>query len=194
MLDSDARRDTGIRDNFDIISESEQFAKIQCISITPAGTRPLRIILEMDLQTNRGYISDILPKSLISSTKNWRTELIGSFITRVNNELVFTKREITDAITIVLSSDIEFQITVSTDILDTPMAQKGQKAIPQIQLDQLRCIASNLLSYEAGGNHNTARICSSMAQIPECFDFADLSELKIGEDTFRNMEISLVDR
>jgi len=42
-----------------------------------------------------------------------------------------------------------------------------------------------------GGNDNTAQICSLTAQIPESFDFADLSELKIGEDTFRNMEISL---
>jgi len=37
MLDSDARRDTGISDNFDIISESEQFSKIRCISITPSS-------------------------------------------------------------------------------------------------------------------------------------------------------------
>jgi len=117
---------------FYIISESEQFVKIRCISITPAGTRPLGIILEMDLQTNRGYISDVLPKLLMSSTKNWRTELIGSFITRVNDKLVFTRQEIMDAITIALSSDIKFQITISTDILNTPMAQKGQKAIPQI--------------------------------------------------------------
>jgi len=95
MLDSNTRRDTGISDNFYIISENEQFAKIRCISVTPSGTRPLGIILETDLQTKRGYIFDVLPKSLMSSTKNWRTELIGSFITRVDDELVFTKQEIT---------------------------------------------------------------------------------------------------
>ena len=85
-LDSDTRRDTGISDNFNIISENEQFAKIRRISITQSGTSPLRIIFETDLHTNRGYISDVL-----SSTENLRTELIGSFVTRVNDELVFTK-------------------------------------------------------------------------------------------------------
>ena len=190
-LDSDARRDTGISDNFDIISLSEQFAKMRCISITPSGTRPLGIILETDLHTNRGYISDILPKSLLSSTKNWLTELIGSIVTRVNDELVFTKQEISDAIESALSSDIKFQITVSTDILETPMAQKGQKAIPQIQLDQLRFIASNLLSFGTREDDNIARICSSTAQIPDSFDFANISALEIGKDTIKDMDISL---
>ena len=190
-LDSDARRDTGISDNFDIISESEQFAKIRCINITPSGTSPLGIILETDLRTNRGYISDVLPKSLLSSTKNWRTELIGSFVTRVNDELVFTKQEISDAIESALSSDKAFHMTVSTDILETPMTEKKQKAIPQIQLDQLRFIASNLLSFETREDENIARICSSTAQIPDSFDFANISELEIGEDTIKDMDISL---
>jgi len=77
------------------------------------------------------------------------------------------------------------QITVSTDILETPMAQKGQKAIPQIQLDQLQFIASNLLSFETGEDDNIARICSSTAQIPDSFDFANVSELEIREDAFK---------
>ena len=71
------------------------------------------------------------------------------------------------------------------------MAQKGQKAIPQIQLDQIQFIASNLLSFETGEDDNIARICSSSAQIPDSFNFANASELKIGEDAFKNMDISL---
>ena len=73
-----------------IIFESEQFARIKNIDISTSGNKPLGLVIEIDLPTNQGYISDVVTNSLASHIKNWRTELIGSFMTRVNDDLVFT--------------------------------------------------------------------------------------------------------
>ena len=40
-LDANARRNTGVHDTFDIISENEQFARIKTVDITTSGDKPL---------------------------------------------------------------------------------------------------------------------------------------------------------
>ena len=141
VLDATSRRPTGVQFDLDIVTENEQFAKIRQIVITPSGDRPLGLTIVTDIATNRGYISDVLHSSLITYIKNWRTELIGSFITRINDEIVFTKTEIIDAISRTMENNSPFSITISTDMLD-PLPKSKQVSIPRIQLDQLRHISA----------------------------------------------------
>jgi len=65
--------------------------------------------------------------------KNWRTELIGSFITRVKEELVFTKADIIDAILVTMEDQSPFTLTISTDMLDPIPRQPKKLSIPRIQ-------------------------------------------------------------
>jgi len=94
-LKANARCNPGVHDTFDIISESEQFARIKTVDISTSGDKSLGLVIEINLPMNRGYISDVVPNYLASHIKNWRTELIGSFVTRVNDNLVFTASKIT---------------------------------------------------------------------------------------------------
>ena len=119
VLDPSSRRQTGVQFDLDIVvTENEQFAKIRQIDIVPSGGRALGLTVDTDQVTNRGYISNVLHGSLITCTKNWHIELIGSFITRVNEEIVLTKEDMIEAIRVAMEDQSPFTLTISTDMLN----------------------------------------------------------------------------
>ena len=133
VLDPSLRKPTGVQFDLDIVTENEQFVKIRRIDIVPSDNRALHLTVERDQVTNRGYISDVLQGSLITYTKNWRTELVGSFITRVNEEIDFTKEDIIEARCITMEDQQSpFTLTISTDMLDPIQTQHKQLSIPRI--------------------------------------------------------------
>jgi len=154
-LDANARCNTRVHDTFNSIFESEQFARMKNIDISTSGNKPLGLVIEINLPTNQGYISDVVPNFLASHIKNWRTELIGSFMTRVNDDLVFTANEINTAIEAAMENNT-FTITCSTDIISPPSHAKGTIDILQIQLDQINTHLWPYTLKMANDTHNQA--------------------------------------
>lgn len=195
VLDACARRQTGVQFDLDIVTENEQFAKIREIIIIPSGDRPLGIKVEIDVATNRGYISDVLPGSLITNVRNWRIEVIGSFITRVNDDIVFTKETINEELSRAMDDQETFTITIATDMLD-PLPKAKQLPIPRLQLDQLRhidTIRSAISDSETREDGAVPIIGFISDDSIQDSDYAIATDLPLGEENTMTIDIYLAE-
>jgi len=109
-------------------------------------------------------------------------------VTRVDDNLVFTVDEINTAIRAAMEKDT-FTITCSTDILSPPSHVKGTIAIPQIQLDQLRSIASIRQCISSIGTGED--MMNTAAAALEVHDLADVTTLELGGDEYKTMTIDV---
>ena len=191
FVDAAARRPVGVI-NFDILSDQEQFARIDKYTLYPNGAMPHGFVIETDLATNRGYITDTTKNSLARTIKRWRINVIGSYVTRINDTIVFTKEAIIDGLDEALQSNEPFSITFSRETLDPLPKSRLGKSIPRLQLDQIRSIASirTEVDIETGEDallHGIKAMTKDI-DLDEC---ADSSTLGIGEDEILSLPLEI---
>ncbi len=141
LLERESRRTVDANQALDILHDHEQFAKILIFTLVPDSS-VLGLQFNVD-RNNRGYISGVILRSLVARTvKNWRVSLIGAFVIRVGDVLTFSKNDIESSFAAAMEAGEEFTFTVARESLDPIPLGVIPQSIPQLQLDQLRSIAS----------------------------------------------------
>ena len=191
FVDNAARRPVGVL-NFDILSDQEQFARIETYVLHPNGAMAHGFVIETDRPTNRGYITDTLPTSLARTVNRWRTNIIGSYVTRINDDIVFTKEAIIDGLEEVMKTNEPFSMTFSCETLDPLPKLRLGKSIPRLQLDQIRSIAAMRTEIDIETGEDALmpgiRAMTEDIDLEEC---ADASKLEIGEDKVLSFQMEI---
>ncbi len=142
-LERQSRRVVDATKTMDVLDDHEQFARIAVYPLSPEPTSVLGLEFGTDSTSNRGYISNVLLRSLVAtSVKKWRTCLIGAYVIRVGDVIVVSVPQIQAAFKTAMELGEDFEFTVARDALDPIPRGTIAQTIPQLQLDQLRSIAT----------------------------------------------------
>ena len=188
-LDPSARRPLECTEMLDVLANNEQFAHVFSYELQPDQSTHNNhgLVLLCDEETRRAYISDVLPHSISRRVKNWRRVLIGNFVTRVGNTIVFSKDDAESALHEACDAGVPFEVTVCTDNLDPLPTKRIQHAIPRIHMDQLQFVTSILHDVTAKlGEDMMLKCIHSITDGVDMDCLADVSNLEVGEDCLRD--------
>ena len=145
-VDAAARRPINSAPLIDILHHHDEFPSVFRHVFELPSSLPIGLSIREDVPTGRGYVSDILPKSLASKIPRWRTAIIGSFIVQIGSTLVFTPAEIEEALVLAYDVATSFSVWFSSDIEDPVPPEEASTLPPKLSTDQLRHVHSLLCS------------------------------------------------
>lgn len=128
--------------DLDILFNHDDFPSVIKLSFDPTRTSFVGLVLQHDVVSGRGYVTDVLPKSLAASIKNWNSVLIGAFVIQVSDDIVFTVKDIEDALSRAVERSAPFDVWFSSDIDDPVPPIEASTVTAKLSKDQLRNIHS----------------------------------------------------